>query len=127
MYWVTGLPLFPIQNVSVRAASGASRSSVVCTVAPSGTTAIAASAAATCASSWYVEPCQRLLSGNWKASATATAAIIAPPCRTAATWAEWTRSLTRPAGLSAAEAGALSTATRALASAATARWPRPPR
>src|ERR1700761_3622965 len=80
MYWVAGLPAVPIQNVSVLAASGASRSSVVCTVAPSGTTAIAASAAATCASSSYVEPCHRVLSGNWKASATVTAAIIAAPC-----------------------------------------------
>ena len=49
---------------------------MVCTVAPSGTTAIAALSAATCGLIVYVEPCQRLLSGNWKASATASAAII---------------------------------------------------
>ena len=48
MYSVAGLPLLPIQKVSVRAASGASRSSVVVTVAPSGTLAIAALASATC-------------------------------------------------------------------------------
>jgi hypothetical protein len=48
MYRVAGFPLLPIQNVSVRAASGASMSRVVVTVEPSGTCAIAASAAAMC-------------------------------------------------------------------------------
>src|ERR1700761_5740434 len=38
-YCVSGLPAFATQNASVRAASGASRSSMVVTVAPSGTTA----------------------------------------------------------------------------------------
>ncbi len=47
-YFVAGLLLLPSQNVSVRAASGASRSRSVATVAPSGTRAIAARAAATC-------------------------------------------------------------------------------
>src|ERR1700722_19679673 len=91
MYWVAGLPGFPIQNVSVRAAKGASRSVVVVTVAPSGTTAIAASAAATCASMVYVDPCHRALIGHWNASATAIAAIIAPPCRAAPVTAASTR------------------------------------
>src|ERR1700751_4786454 len=84
MYWVAGLFGFPIQNVSVRADSGASRPSVVCTVAPSGTWAIAALSAATCGLIWYVEACQMPLTGNWKASATVIAAIIAAPCRAAA-------------------------------------------
>src|SRR5487761_1404853 len=84
MYWVAGLFGLPIQNVSVRADSGASRPSVVCTVAPSGTWAIAALSAATAGLIWYVEACQMLLTGNWNASATVMAAIIAAPCRAAA-------------------------------------------
>src|ERR1700751_5429986 len=84
MYWVAGLFGFPIQNVSVRADSGASRPSVVWTVAPSGTRAIAALSAATSGLIWYVEACQMPLIGNWKASATAIAAIIAAPYRAAA-------------------------------------------
>src|SRR5215468_1100156 len=83
MYWVAGFPLLPVQNVSVRVASGASRPSVACTVAPSGTWAIAALIAATCVPVRYVWACQMLLIGNWNASATAMAAIIAAPCRAA--------------------------------------------
>src|SRR6202008_560357 len=78
-YCVAGLPGLPIQNVSVRAASGASRLSVVWTVAPSGPRAIAASAADTCGLIWYVEPCHRLASGNWNANTHAAATIIAGP------------------------------------------------
>src|ERR1700677_632429 len=86
MYEVSGFPELPIQNVSVRAASGASRSSVVVTVTPSGTRAIAASAASTWGVMVYVVPCHKVLSGYWNAIATATATIIAAPCRDAATF-----------------------------------------
>src|ERR1700745_501144 len=83
MYCVSGLWSFPPQYVSVRAASGASRFSVVVTVTPSGTWAIAASSATVCLLIWYVWPFHRPDKGDGKASAPATAAIIAAPRRLA--------------------------------------------
>src|ERR1700677_3569228 len=83
MYSVCGLPPFPIQYVSVRAAREASRSSVVSTDAPSGTLAMAALAAATCGLISYVCPFHRLLIGYWNASGTVIASIMAGPWRSA--------------------------------------------
>src|ERR1700755_2933511 len=117
MYWVAGLPGLPIQNVSVRAASGASRPSVVCTVASSGTLAIAALSAATCGLIWYVEACQMPLIGNWEASATVIADIIAAACRAAAIRVE-VQSTPGPPAVATAPAARATPRHRAITSAA---------
>ena len=74
-----GVAALPIQKVSVRAASGARRSSVVWTVAPSGTSAMAASADFDMRADPVGLRVPQVLSGNWKASGTAIASIMAAP------------------------------------------------